>query len=154
MSRSPPAVIDWTMRRLGILRLWLLIRASSDGRITEVETFFCYSPQRIASGGCDNCVRIWRFNGQEQRWHKDAELRREGQTAHDDWVRDVAWAPSVGLPGSLIATCGQVCPWPAHCLSACILARLFLCASCNLPYWLDWSLALTPGKAVARPGVA
>ena len=68
---------------------------------------FC--AQRLASGGCDNWVRLWRFNAQEQRWHKEADLHRAGQSTHDDWVRDVAWAPSVGLPGSLIATCGQVC---------------------------------------------
>lgn len=64
-------------------------------------------PPRLATGGCDNMVRVWRFSGQEQRWHRETELRRDGQSTHDDWVRDVAWAPSVGLPGSLIATCGQ-----------------------------------------------
>lgn len=26
---------------------------------------------------------------------------------HSDWVRDVAWAPSIGLPRSLIASCSQ-----------------------------------------------
>jgi protein transport protein SEC13 len=30
--------------------------------------------------------------------------------AHSDWVRDVAWAPNIGLPGEYIATCGQVSP--------------------------------------------
>ena len=28
--------------------------------------------------------------------------------AHTDWVRDVAWCPSVGLPLSRIASCSQV----------------------------------------------
>jgi len=27
--------------------------------------------------------------------------------AHSGWVRDVAWAPSVGLPVNTIATCGE-----------------------------------------------
>lgn len=27
---------------------------------------------------------------------------------HTDWVRDVAWAPSIGLPLSRIASCSQV----------------------------------------------
>ena len=27
---------------------------------------------------------------------------------HTDWVRDVAWSPSVGLPLSRIASCSQV----------------------------------------------
>lgn len=28
---------------------------------------------------------------------------------HTDWVRDVAWAPNIGLPGEHIATASQVC---------------------------------------------
>lgn len=27
--------------------------------------------------------------------------------SHTDWVRDVAWAPSIGLPVSRIASCSQ-----------------------------------------------
>ena len=27
---------------------------------------------------------------------------------HSDWVRDVAWAPNVGLPKSYLASCSQV----------------------------------------------
>ena len=34
-----------------------------------------------------------------------AEQKLEG---HSDWVRDVAWAPSIGLPRSVIASCSQV----------------------------------------------
>ena len=30
------------------------------------------------------------------------------EPAHSDWVRDVAWAPAVGLPGNLIASCSEV----------------------------------------------
>jgi protein transport protein SEC13 len=30
------------------------------------------------------------------------------EDAHQDWVRDVAWAPSIGLPSSTIASCSQV----------------------------------------------
>jgi protein transport protein SEC13 len=26
---------------------------------------------------------------------------------HSDWVRDVAWAPNIGLPSSTIASCSQ-----------------------------------------------
>lgn len=32
----------------------------------------------------------------------------EELTGHTDWVRDVAWAPSIGMPGTHIATCSQV----------------------------------------------
>ena len=30
--------------------------------------------------------------------------------AHTDWVRDVAWCPSVGLPLTRIASCSLVYP--------------------------------------------
>ncbi len=36
-------------------------------------------------------------------WIKEVVL--EG---HNDWVRDVAWAPSIGLTQSYIASCSQV----------------------------------------------
>lgn len=58
--------------------------------------------QRFASAGCDNLVRIWGLR--ETGWVEEEVL--EG---HTDWVRDVAWAPSIGLPRSYIATASQVC---------------------------------------------
>ena len=41
-------------------------------------------------------------NGQ---WVEEQKL-----DSHSDWVRDVAWAPSIGLPKSVIASCSQVSP--------------------------------------------
>ena len=35
-------------------------------------------------------------------WREEHKLE-----AHSDWVRDVAWAPSIGLPHSTIASCSQ-----------------------------------------------
>ena len=32
---------------------------------------------------------------------------------HADWVRDVAWAPNIGLPRSYIATASQVSSSPS-----------------------------------------
>ncbi|KAJ3385542.1 GTPase-activating protein S13 [Entophlyctis sp. JEL0112] len=56
--------------------------------------------KRLVSGGCDNLVKIWREeNGV---WKEEATL-----AGHSDWVRDVAWAPSIGLPASYIASCSQ-----------------------------------------------
>lgn len=34
-------------------------------------------------------------------------ILEETLDGHTDWVRDVAWAPNVGLPRSYIASCGQ-----------------------------------------------
>lgn len=59
--------------------------------------------KRFVSGGCDNLVKIWK-ESEDGQWV--AEHKLEG---HNDWVRDVAWAPSIGLPKSIIASCSQDC---------------------------------------------
>ncbi|XP_002741141.2 protein SEC13 homolog [Saccoglossus kowalevskii] len=56
--------------------------------------------KRFVSGGCDNLVKIWKE--EEGQWKEEQKLE-----AHSDWVRDVAWAPSIGLPHSTIASCSQ-----------------------------------------------
>ncbi|KAJ7647457.1 WD40-repeat-containing domain protein [Roridomyces roridus] len=65
--------------------------------------------KRFASAGCDNLVRIWGYREDQQAWVEEDVL-----DGHTDWVRDVAWAPSVGLTRSYIATASQdrtVCVW-------------------------------------------
>ncbi|KAJ3214934.1 GTPase-activating protein S13 [Dinochytrium kinnereticum] len=58
------------------------------------------SMKRFVSAGCDNLIKIWREeNG---TWKEEGAL-----DGHTDWVRDVSWAPSVGLPTSYIASCSQ-----------------------------------------------
>eukprot|EP00042_Codosiga_hollandica_P012760 m.28802 g.28802 ORF g.28802 m.28802 type:complete len:273 (+) comp40336_c0_seq2:264-1082(+) len=55
---------------------------------------------RFVSGGLDNSVRVW-SQDRERKW-ESAQLG-----AHDGWVRDVAWAPSVGFGQNVIASCSQ-----------------------------------------------
>eukprot|EP01112_Ceratiomyxa_fruticulosa_P014771 TRINITY_DN4268_c0_g1_i4.p1 TRINITY_DN4268_c0_g1~~TRINITY_DN4268_c0_g1_i4.p1 ORF type:complete len:312 (+),score=55.29 TRINITY_DN4268_c0_g1_i4:247-1182(+) len=57
--------------------------------------------KRIVTGGCDNLVKIWRANEADE-WVLEHSLEQ-----HNDWVRDVAWAPSLGLPSNTIASCSQ-----------------------------------------------
>jgi len=59
--------------------------------------------KRIVSGGCDNLIKIWRFSEAENSWKAEETLEQQ----HTDWVRDVAWAPNIGLPSSTIASCSQ-----------------------------------------------
>jgi len=58
--------------------------------------------KRFVSGGCDNVLKIWRFSDTENTWKLEETFE-----FHTDWVRDVAWAPNIGLPSSTIASCSQ-----------------------------------------------
>jgi len=57
--------------------------------------------KRLVSGGCDNLVKIWKEN-QDGQWVEERRL-----DGHKDWIRDVCWAPSIGLPNNTIASCSQ-----------------------------------------------
>ncbi|GAA5835269.1 hypothetical protein JCM11251_006665 [Rhodosporidiobolus azoricus] len=61
--------------------------------------------KRFATGGCDGLVKIWAWNDQTKEWAPDpVEHALQG---HQDWVRDVAWAPSVGVGKAYLASAGQ-----------------------------------------------
>ncbi|KDN35578.1 WD40 repeat-like protein [Tilletiaria anomala UBC 951] len=60
------------------------------------------SVRRFASAGCDNSVKLWEFNQEQNRWVDIEQL-----VGHSDWVRDVAFAPNIGLPRSHLATASQ-----------------------------------------------
>lgn len=62
-------------------------------------------PMRFVSGGCDNQAKIWtRSNGQ---WTEANTLKDAVIGMHSNWVRDVAWAPSLGLTTNTIASCAE-----------------------------------------------
>jgi len=58
---------------------------------------------RLVTGGCDTAVRIWRYV--EKKWSSERFVNNDNK--HSDWVRDVAWAPSLGLPASIIASASE-----------------------------------------------
>ncbi|KAK2962480.1 putative Protein SEC13 like protein [Blattamonas nauphoetae] len=59
-----------------------------------------YNPKRLATGGCDKCVCVWRHNG--HLWECEHRLEH-----HTHWVRDVEWAPSFGMPGLRLASSSE-----------------------------------------------
>lgn len=61
------------------------------------------APRRLVSGGSDKLVKVWGYGGEGGKWNEEEVLR-----GHNDWVRDVSWAPSIGLPGQTIASASQV----------------------------------------------
>uniref|UniRef100_A0A803MVM8 Uncharacterized protein n=1 Tax=Chenopodium quinoa TaxID=63459 RepID=A0A803MVM8_CHEQI len=58
--------------------------------------------QKLCSGGCDNTIKIWKLNN--GIWKMDCFPALQMLT---DWVRDVAWAPNLGLPKSTISSESQ-----------------------------------------------
>mmetsp|Transcript_28082 Transcript_28082/g.49501 ORF Transcript_28082/g.49501 Transcript_28082/m.49501 type:complete len:323 (+) Transcript_28082:31-999(+) len=69
--------------------------------------------KRMVTGGCDNKIKIWKFNEMKGTWDEQPCLKDQGKK-HRAWVRDVAWAPSLGLPGNTIASASEdrtVCIW-------------------------------------------
>lgn len=66
-------------------------------------------PKMIATGGCDNTVKVWKTVEEEgengvlkEKWVLDATL-----DDHTDWVRDVCWRPSLGQVGHMLVSCSQ-----------------------------------------------
>ncbi|WVW86316.1 protein transporter SEC13 [Kwoniella bestiolae CBS 10118] len=61
------------------------------------------SPQkRFVTAGSDNLIRIWGYDEEAKKWTEEEVIK-----GHEDWVRDVAWAPNIGLPGMYIASASQ-----------------------------------------------
>ncbi|ATY65634.1 transport SEC13 [Cordyceps militaris] len=58
--------------------------------------------RRFVTGGSDNVVKIWAFDPATQSYKQEGEAL----TGHSDWVRDVAWSPTV-LKRSYIASASQ-----------------------------------------------
>lgn len=58
--------------------------------------------RRFVTGGCDNVLKIWTFDPATQAYKQEGEALQ----GHTDWVRDVAWSPTV-LQKSYIASASQ-----------------------------------------------
>ena len=72
------------------------------------EKVFELIPKRFVTAGMDNKVKIWQENKDQGNFEQVGELVQKGkQSAHEDWVRDVAWCNNVGTQRDLIATCGE-----------------------------------------------
>lgn len=55
-------------------------------------------PLRFVSVSCDKSII---------EWTQDATTSDRQIGTHDDWVRDAAWAPNVGMKHDLLATCSE-----------------------------------------------
>jgi hypothetical protein len=67
------------------------------------------------------------------KWELERSLvgSKDEPTAHGDWVRDVAWAPALGLPTNTIASCSGKCAICTFCcVCACVCFFFLLHTSC------------------------
>ncbi len=48
-------------------------------------------------------VQVWQLDDTKRQWVQQGEPLG----GHSDWVRDVAWAPNLGMPMNTIASAGQ-----------------------------------------------
>lgn len=61
---------------------------------------------RLVVGGCDNKVRFWKLNAETKTWEQDEFDSSKEEVTHTDWVRDVAWAPTVSSFNT-VASCSE-----------------------------------------------
>eukprot|EP00644_Phytophthora_capsici_P002227 jgi/Phyca11/114959/e_gw1.27.71.1 len=64
--------------------------------------------QRVVTGSCNDAITIWQFVTAPQEGGNPGnsywEMVNTPLYGHNDWVRDVAWAPNVGIPANVIAS--------------------------------------------------
>ncbi|CAH0477329.1 unnamed protein product [Peronospora belbahrii] len=64
--------------------------------------------QRVVTGSCNQVVTIWKLATMPQEGTNAGtsywEIENTPLYGHNDWVRDVAWAPNVGIPANVIAS--------------------------------------------------
>ncbi|KAI7979410.1 hypothetical protein LOK49_Contig346G00003 [Camellia lanceoleosa] len=82
-------------------RLVLLIHGHRQWLLVLLLVLYLDHVQKLASGGCDTIKVCKLYNGV---WKMDCFPALQ---MHTDWVRDVAWAPNLGLPKPTIASASQ-----------------------------------------------
>jgi len=61
---------------------------------------------RLVTGGSDNQIRFWRYVPRLASWTQDSLEDNHMPLRHNDWVRDVAWAPCC-IPINIVASCSE-----------------------------------------------
>ncbi|KAM3557640.1 hypothetical protein ARSEF4850_004978 [Beauveria asiatica] len=104
--------------------------------------------RRFVTGGSDNVVKIWAFDPATQSYKQEGEAL----TGHSDWVRDVAWSPTV-LKRSYIASASQdktVRIWTSDSTTGGAVEWESKTLNFEAPVWrVSWSLS---GNVLAVSG--
>lgn len=92
----------WTWLAVSLQTMSVIIVATEYSPLDALTWYRGLSPSSIPSAKWSP-VQIWRHNQKSGDWQQDGATL----VGHTDWVRDVAWAPNLGLPKSIIASAGQ-----------------------------------------------
>lgn len=58
----------------------------------------------VLSDNAAACPQVWFYNEAGRRWEQEPGAL----AGHTGWVRDVAWAPNLGLNANTVASASQV----------------------------------------------
>jgi protein transport protein SEC13 len=80
----------------------------NEGTATTTTT----SQMRLVTGGCDNQIRFWTKSPSTSggaTWTEDSSNQpiSSSSATHSDWIRDVAWSPSIIPNTNIIASCSE-----------------------------------------------
>lgn len=76
------------------------------------------SSLQLVTAGCDNKIRFYTqatasatddHPGSGKSWVEQTDVLNTSQLEHTDWVRDVAWAPSIVPDVHIVASCSEDC---------------------------------------------
>eukprot|EP00828_Plagiopyla_frontata_P046941 TRINITY_DN8533_c0_g1_i4.p3 TRINITY_DN8533_c0_g1~~TRINITY_DN8533_c0_g1_i4.p3 ORF type:complete len:171 (-),score=34.30 TRINITY_DN8533_c0_g1_i4:67-579(-) len=80
---------------------WAPLTNLEDFSTEQVNTDYKFNC-RFATASCDNTVKIWRYNQQTKEFQQIKQF-----CEHSEWVRDVAWNPSIGATFDIVASCSE-----------------------------------------------
>ncbi len=83
-----------------------------DGNVNEPGDEGAKSQMRLVTGGCDNKIRFWSkatSGGGGMSWTEDSANQpiSSSSAVHSDWIRDVAWSPSIIPDTNIVASCSE-----------------------------------------------
>jgi len=82
---------------------WAALHSGNDYFAEEYNEKYAPLP-KFASASCDKSIKIWEYQeGTTNKFIAVATLK----DAHTDWVRDVAWSPSIGSPYETLVSCSE-----------------------------------------------
>jgi len=81
---------------------WASVNSGNDYFAEDYNDKYAPLP-RIATGSCDKTIKIWEYREDSQNKLVEVECLK-GDDSHSDWVRDVAWCPSIGAPYEILVS--------------------------------------------------